>query len=135
VTGTVTNLHLDSTAQVNGNIAYASPNEAEVAPGATVSGTIVRSEPATQTEAPATALALDWFKGVVGLAVLGLVLLALFPRAAPVPMEEPRAWRRGAGPYADPGGSRVRTRIMGWRLVARAAGACCWRWSSWPPCS
>ena len=81
VTGTVTNLRLDPTAQVKGNVAYTSPNEAEVAPGATVNGTIVRSEPATQAEAPATALALDWFKGVVGLAVLGLVLLALFPRA------------------------------------------------------
>jgi cytoskeletal protein CcmA (bactofilin family) len=82
VTSTATNLHLDSTAQVDGNIAYTSPNEAEVASGATVSGTIVRSEPANQTEAPATALARDWFRGVVGLAVLGLVLLALFPRAA-----------------------------------------------------
>jgi hypothetical protein len=82
VTSTATNLHLDSTAHVDGNIAYTSPNEAEVASGATVSGTIVRSEPANQTEAPATALAMDWFKGVVGLIVLGLVLLAVFPRAA-----------------------------------------------------
>src|SRR5438132_1487922 len=31
----------------------------------------------------ATAFALDWLKGIVGLAVLGLVLLVLFPGAAP----------------------------------------------------
>jgi cytoskeletal protein CcmA (bactofilin family) len=82
VTSNATNLRLDSTAHVQGGVSYTSAREAEVAPGATVEGPITRSEPVGQDAAPATALALDWLKGVVGLAVLGLVLLALFPGAA-----------------------------------------------------
>src|SRR5690349_15941396 len=61
-------------------------------------------------------------------------------------MEEPRARRHGADPYAHPGRGRLRTRAVGWRLVAWAAVAGCvpglartwlpgvgcypWRWTS-----
>src|SRR5579884_1026525 len=74
VSSTAGHLRLDPTAHVQGGIAYTSANEAEFAPGATVDGSITRSQTTGQDLAPATALALDWLKASVGLAVLGLVL-------------------------------------------------------------
>jgi cytoskeletal protein CcmA (bactofilin family) len=82
VTSNATYLALDPTARIRGGITYASGNEAEIAPGATVAGPIVRSEPAADSGTPWAATAVDWLKGIAGLAVLGLVLVAMFPDTA-----------------------------------------------------
>ena len=82
VNSNATNLRLDSTARVQGSVTYTSANEADLAPGATIEGPITRSQPASQPAPPPAAFALDVLAGTVGLAVLGLVLLVLFPGAA-----------------------------------------------------
>lgn len=82
VTTDATYLALDPTARIQGGMSYTSGNEADIAPGATVAGPIVRSAPAAESGAPWSAIAVDWLKGIVGLAVLGLVLVALFPDTA-----------------------------------------------------
>jgi hypothetical protein len=82
VDSNATKLRLDSTARVAGSVTYTSAHEADVASGATIGGPITRSEPANQPAAPPAAFAFDVLAGTVGLAVLGLVLLVVFPGAA-----------------------------------------------------
>jgi hypothetical protein len=77
-------LQLTDAARVDGSLTYTSDVEAQIAPGASVGGDIQhvlppeRSEPAPPIVNPAWAV-LDWVRGLVGLAVVGLLLTLLFP--------------------------------------------------------
>jgi cytoskeletal protein CcmA (bactofilin family) len=77
----VTTLRLTDRAVVDGSISYASATEANVAPGAKVSGGLQRREPTRQQPAAptTTTFVLDWLRNLVGVVVLGLIMLALVP--------------------------------------------------------
>jgi hypothetical protein len=77
-------LRLGPGAAIRGDLSYASDRAAEIAPGATVGGTTVRSLPRagrapTALPGPADA-AVGWLRGLVGLAVFGVALVLLLPR-------------------------------------------------------
>jgi hypothetical protein len=78
-------LRLANGAQVAGGLTYTSPRQAEIASGATVGGATqrfepqVRQQPAGPFSGPAAAV-IDWIRGLVGLSVLGLAIVFLFPR-------------------------------------------------------
>jgi hypothetical protein len=79
-------LRLDSGSSVAGDVSYASGRELESAPDAVVHGQIIRlSSAETTAVAPASPLAawtaafIGWLKGLVGLAIVGLLLVLMFP--------------------------------------------------------
>jgi hypothetical protein len=80
----VTTLRLADTARVNGWLTYTSDNNAIIAPGATVGLGVQHLIPQNQTQ-PAPAIptpgwaVVDWLKGLVGLAVIGLLFTFLVP--------------------------------------------------------
>jgi hypothetical protein len=80
-------LRLTDESRIDGTLTYTSNAEAEVAPGASVGGGIQhllppeRTQPAPPVVSPALAV-LDWVRGLVGLAVIGVLLTVLFPRFA-----------------------------------------------------
>lgn len=77
-------LRLTNGAFVSGNLTYTSGRQAVIAPGATVRGRIERRQP--PAEVPSSPLArigqgiLNWMRALVGLFVLGLGFVLLFPR-------------------------------------------------------
>jgi hypothetical protein len=81
----VDTLRLASGAQVAGGLTYTSPRPAEIASGATVAGATQRFEPQLYQQpvgpfsGPGVAI-IDWLRGLVGLGVLGLAIVFLFPR-------------------------------------------------------
>lgn len=84
VRANVSTLRLTKGAHVGGNLVYTSAQEAQIAPGATVRGTVERREPrAVGTESPPAAmiwqLAFTWPATEVGVLILGLVYVLLFP--------------------------------------------------------
>ena len=81
----VTTLRLADGAHVNGSLTYTSDSNAIIAPGATVGlGVQHLSPPAQARPAPAIAApgwaVVDWLKGLVGLAVIGLLFTLVLPR-------------------------------------------------------
>jgi cytoskeletal protein CcmA (bactofilin family) len=81
----VDSLRLAEGARVGGDLSYRSRQEAAVAPGATVAGTLARGEPAAWREPPSAAAQAEravagWLRSLVGLAALGVGLALLFPR-------------------------------------------------------
>lgn len=101
----VTTLRLTDSAHVAGALTYTSEQDATIAPGATLGSNIQHLQPAPRTAPtspiPAPAMGLiDWLRGLMGLAVLGLLVAYLFPRfsAKTVEMERTNFWRSlGAG--------------------------------------
>lgn len=81
----VDTLRLTDGSRVDGSLTYTSNAEAEIAPGASVGGGIQHLLPPQRTESappvvnPALAM-LDWVRGLVGLALVGVLLTLLFPR-------------------------------------------------------
>jgi cytoskeletal protein CcmA (bactofilin family) len=81
----VTTLRLTDAAHVLGALTYTSERDATIAPGATVGPNIqhlqpaARSEPTSPVAAPAAGL-IDWFRGLVGLGVVGLLFVYFLPR-------------------------------------------------------
>jgi cytoskeletal protein CcmA (bactofilin family) len=81
----VTTLRLTDGARVQGALTYTSQRDAEIAPGAVVGAGMQRLEPQGRTvPTPPVATAgwavVDWLKGLVGLAVIGLLFIYLLPR-------------------------------------------------------
>lgn len=80
-------LQLSNGAQITGALTYTSARQAEVASGATVGGPTQRYEPQLRQQpvgpfnGPGVAV-IDWIRGLVGLAVLGLAIVFAFPRFA-----------------------------------------------------
>jgi len=81
----VDTLHLSNGAHIQGSLAYTSPNSADAAPGASVAGSVQRTEPQVRQQpaapfgAPAF-MVIDWIRALVGVSVLGLAVVFLFPR-------------------------------------------------------
>jgi hypothetical protein len=81
----VSNLHLTDSAHVAGTLTYTSNNEAVIAPGATVGAGIQHVLPQAQV-APASSgvsagwAVVGWLRGLVGLAMIGLLFVFLLPR-------------------------------------------------------
>ena len=82
----VTTLRLEDGADLGGNLVYASENQAVIASGAKVAGTIRRNPPNFAVQRTPAQVFLDglvgWVRGLVGLFVLGLVLVLVFPRVS-----------------------------------------------------
>jgi cytoskeletal protein CcmA (bactofilin family) len=77
-------LRLARGADLQGSLSYASGSEAIVEPGATVRGTTTRLEAEAAPTAPSPAAqlgqrTLDWLRTLIGLSVLGLLLVLMFP--------------------------------------------------------
>ncbi len=88
-------LRLNNGAQVAGSLTYTSPRQAEIASGALVAGTTQRFEPRVRQQplGPFTGPSIgviDWIRGLVGLAALGLAIVFLFPRFAQRELEVAR---------------------------------------------
>jgi cytoskeletal protein CcmA (bactofilin family) len=81
----VTTLRLTDQARVDGSLIYTSSNDASIAPGASVGNGVQHLLPQASSQAP-TPLAstilvvVDWLKGLVGFAAIGLLLTLLLPR-------------------------------------------------------
>ena len=81
----VSTLRLTDGARVQGSLTYTSDRDAEIAPGAGVGSGIqhlqprVSNQPTPPVAAPGWAV-VDWVKGLVGLAVIGLLFTVLLPR-------------------------------------------------------
>jgi hypothetical protein len=78
----VDTLRIGERATVDGSITYTSANEAQIASGAKVEGTVTQSRPERGPEPLVTgpgALAIEWLRGLVGLLILGLFLVLFFP--------------------------------------------------------
>jgi cytoskeletal protein CcmA (bactofilin family) len=72
-------LRLTEGARINGNLSYRSDKDAQLAPGAVVTGHVERLEP-QRAHGPGGALvAFFWVRWLVGLFALGLLLVLLFP--------------------------------------------------------
>lgn len=80
VTVQVNHLRLESGAAVGGNLDYTSENDAVITGGAHVAGNTVRHAPTDRggVSGPASGL-LNWLRFLVGVFVLGLLLVLLFP--------------------------------------------------------
>lgn len=77
-------LQLAPTAVIAGDLVYTSANQADVAQGAVVRGTVQHNVPARVEGEPAAArgfadVVLDWLKALVGAFVLGMVLILVLP--------------------------------------------------------
>jgi cytoskeletal protein CcmA (bactofilin family) len=80
----VDTLRVSSGGSVNGAVAYTSAREAEIAPGASIGGALQRTEPqARRDPSPVAnmpgAAVIDWLRGLVGPAAVGLLVVLLFP--------------------------------------------------------
>lgn len=81
----VTTLRLTDEARVNGSLTYTSSNDASIAPGASVGNGVqhllpqASSQPPTPVPSPVFGV-MDWLKGLVGFAVIGLLLTLVVPR-------------------------------------------------------
>ena len=84
VTGQFEDLRLQPGAVINGNLTYTSNRDVQVAPGAAVQGVAQRTPTpaATEPQRDFAPDALGWIRGLVGVAVLGLLLVLVFPAAA-----------------------------------------------------
>jgi hypothetical protein len=80
VRGNIGTLHLASGSNVGGSLTYTSERDADRAPGATISGPVLRVQPPAQPTQPAGWGIVDWLRGLVGVSVLGLIVVGLFPR-------------------------------------------------------
>jgi cytoskeletal protein CcmA (bactofilin family) len=84
VTGTVDRLTLASGAKIGGYLDYTSNNSAVIDSGATVAGTVSRRTPTSATPQfggpalPALSF-IGWLRGWIGISILGLLLVLLFP--------------------------------------------------------
>ncbi len=78
-------LRLGDRAALEGGLVYTSEREAERAAGATVRGTVERRTPPRAAQSDPTTrtvgLVVDWLRGFVAFAVLGLVMLLVLPAA------------------------------------------------------
>ncbi len=74
----VETLALTEAASIGGSLRYRSENEAELASGATVAGSVERSTPERQLPGP-VAYVVGWARWLVGLFALGLLLVLLTP--------------------------------------------------------
>jgi hypothetical protein len=79
------NLHLTDSAEVAGTVTYTSNNEAVIAPGATVGAGVQHLLPQTQAAPTPPGVSagwavVGWLRGLVGLAVIGLLFILLLPR-------------------------------------------------------
>ncbi len=78
----VSNLSLTSTAVVGGNLTYTSDNEASIAQGAEVRGSVERRAPERQQRERAenrAAPIIGWFQSLIGLFLTGLLFVLLLP--------------------------------------------------------
>jgi len=81
----VTTLRLTDEARVDGSVTYTSSNDASIAPGASVGNGVQHLLPQASSQSPAPVVSpvygvLDWLKGLVGFAVVGLLLTLVVPR-------------------------------------------------------
>ena len=81
----VTTLRLADGARIDGSLTYTSGNDAIIAPGASVGAGVQHLLPQAQTQPTQPIVApgwsvVDWLKGLVGLAVIGLLFTLLVPR-------------------------------------------------------
>jgi hypothetical protein len=79
----VSTLRLTDGANIGGSLTYTSDRDAEIAPGARVASGIQHLQPQAQPTPPVATPAwsvIDWVKGLVGLAVVGLLFIWLLPR-------------------------------------------------------
>ena len=75
-------LRLSGRAAIDGSLTYTSANDAQLAPGAVVRGPTQRRAPeqgAVPTAQGPLAIAIDWARGLVGLLLLGLFIVLIFP--------------------------------------------------------
>lgn len=85
VDANVTDLTFGSSAVIQGPVSYVSGHDANVAPGAKIQGSIDRTPPAVRAANPWEIAGIDTLalvRGFIGMAVLGLLLVLAFPRAA-----------------------------------------------------
>jgi cytoskeletal protein CcmA (bactofilin family) len=100
VTGTVDRLTLASGAKVSGYLDYTSNHPAVIDSGATVAGTVSPHTPTSTTPqfggpAPPALSVIGWLQGWIGISILGLLLVLLFP-AFSTKMTEALQHRPGA---------------------------------------
>ena len=81
VTGSVDKLTLASGAKIDGSLDYTSRNAATIDAGATIAGPVTRHTPVTSTTSPGGAGLgfIGWLRGLIGISLLGLLLVLLFP--------------------------------------------------------
>lgn len=81
VTGSVDKLTLANGAKIAGLLDYTSKNAATIDAGATVAGGVTRHTPAAATTSPGGAGLgfIGWLRGLIGISLLGLLLVLLFP--------------------------------------------------------
>lgn len=72
-------LRLTDGARIGGNLSYRSDKDAQLAPGAVVTGGVERLEPRRAHGRGGALLAFFWVRWLVGLFALGLLLVLLFP--------------------------------------------------------
>jgi cytoskeletal protein CcmA (bactofilin family) len=122
VRATVTTLYLGPEARIGGDLRYTSQRPATIAPGARVGGQIQHTTPArAETTSPVAGFVgglIGWLRALVGLFLLGLVLVLVFPRLT---QHAVRAIR--GSPWADLGlGLALLIGVPIAALVAFAAG-------------
>ena len=81
----VSTLRLADGARVQGSLTYTSDRDAEIAPGASIGSGIqhLQPQPSNQPGPPVVGpgwAVIDWMKGLVGLAIVGLLFTLLLPR-------------------------------------------------------
>jgi cytoskeletal protein CcmA (bactofilin family) len=79
VTARVNHLRLESGASIAGNLDYTSNNQVAMAAGAHVEGTTTRHTPTDSGAGGAANGFVGWLRALVGIFILGLLLLLLFP--------------------------------------------------------
>ena len=89
-------LRVTTTGRVDGSTTYTSQRDAEISPGAAFGGGIQRLQPPVATQpggsvASGYAGALDWIRGLVGLAVIGLLLTLVLPRFSETTVQTARS--------------------------------------------
>lgn len=75
----VETLRLTDTARIGGSLRYRSGRDAEISNGATVSGPVERLSPTAARRAGPVMYVIGWFRSMVGLFALGLLLVFLLP--------------------------------------------------------
>jgi cytoskeletal protein CcmA (bactofilin family) len=75
----VERLRLTGTARIDGSLSYRSGRDAEIASGATVGGPVERLSPSVDRRAGPLMYVIGWFRSMVGLFALGLLLVFLLP--------------------------------------------------------
>jgi len=79
VTARVNHLRLESKASIAGNLDYTSDNQVATAAGARVDGTTTRHTPTDRGASGAANGFLSWLRALIGIFILGLLLVLLFP--------------------------------------------------------